>query len=93
LINRVTVAAEEVPTELVATTLNVVAASAAVGVPEITHVVAFKLKVLGNFFALGDPGSIPQAVIADPLPFRVKGATFICEFTVPSAPRMPTPLT
>ena len=68
-----TVAPVEVPAEFVASNVKAVAASAAVGVPEITQVEVSTERVPGNDPAFGLPTLIWQFVTAAPLLFKVVG--------------------
>ena len=69
---RVTVASAETPTEFVACKVNDVASINAVGVPEITQVVACTVRVPGRAVVAD---FIPHAVMAAPLAFKVVGET------------------
>jgi hypothetical protein len=74
---------------LVATKVNVVADKVAVGVPEITQVVALTESVTGNNPALADPALIAHAVMADPFALKVVGVTDIAVPAVPEVPAAP----
>jgi hypothetical protein len=85
----VTVAAVEEPTELEATKVNWVADNAADGIPEITQVEAFTLKVAGKLPAFGEPDKIPQAVMVAPPEDKVVGEIVIICPTPPTFPVAP----
>lgn len=91
LIVMVTGAAVEVPTELVATTLNWVAARVDVGLPEMMQVVLSIVNELGK--ALAESGSIAQSVMVEPPELSVVGLTLIAMPTVPVFPEDPLKLT
>jgi hypothetical protein len=55
-----------------------------------THVAALTLSVAGKLDALADPGLMPQAVIAPPLPDAVVGDAFIGVPMLLTVPAVPT---
>jgi hypothetical protein len=67
------VAADDVPAEFVASKVKVVEAKEAVGVPEMTQVVALTVRVPGKDPALALPDLIPQAETEAPLLIKVVG--------------------